>query len=433
MNQEPYMITMAELDKLGRGAIPPELVSSAHLIYSSPATLSFNSPGAQGYGVKRAGLAIPGSVMLLVSPGCCGRNTTLLRELPGYENRFFFLLLDETDIVTGRHLKKIPQAVKEVCQSLKEQPSMVMICMTCVDALLGTDMERVCRKAVQEAGLPVVPCYMYALTREGRKPPMVAVRQAVYSLLEPLPKDNRAVNLLGNFAPLFDDCELYALLKQMGIQTIREIGRCQDFPSYKAMASANFNLVLDAEARLAAQDLEQRLSIPFIELTRLYQLDKIRNQYAIFAKALGASIDDQAWYDEAEQAMAEFKEAYGDAVFAVGDMMNGNPFELSLALVRQGLRVAKIYANVSTGDFVHIRHLAALSPDTEIYANLAPSMLHYDGSADAIDITIGEDSLYYYPDLPNVPWRDAEQPFGYSGVMHLFRRLKAALDTARRT
>ena len=59
-----------------------------------------------------------------------------------------------------------------------------MICGTCVDALLGTDWERVCRKAEEKAGLPVRPCYMYALTREGRKPPMVLVRKAIYSLLE---------------------------------------------------------------------------------------------------------------------------------------------------------------------------------------------------------------------------------------------------------
>ena len=76
-----------------------------------------------------------------------------------------------------------------------------MVCMTCVDALLGTDMERVCRKAEQAAGLPVVPCYMYALTREGRKPPMVDVRRAIYSLLEKEPRQRRTVNLLGYFSP----------------------------------------------------------------------------------------------------------------------------------------------------------------------------------------------------------------------------------------
>lgn len=58
-----------------------------------------------------------------------------------------------------------------------------MICITCVDALLGTDMERVCRKAEEKVDIPVRPCYMYALTREGRKPPMVHVRQSLYSSL----------------------------------------------------------------------------------------------------------------------------------------------------------------------------------------------------------------------------------------------------------
>jgi nitrogenase molybdenum-cofactor synthesis protein NifE len=107
-----FFITASELAQAGFENIPDELQSAKHLIYSSPATLAFNSPGAQGFGVKRAGLAIPGSVMLLVSPGCCGRNTTLQSRLCGYQDRFFYLLLDDTDIVTGRHLTKIPEAVR---------------------------------------------------------------------------------------------------------------------------------------------------------------------------------------------------------------------------------------------------------------------------------------------------------------------------------
>ena len=74
--------TAAELAARGKNDIPPELVSGAHLIYNSPASLSFNSPGAEGYGVKRAGLSVPDSVMLLVAPGCCGRNTSLISAMP---------------------------------------------------------------------------------------------------------------------------------------------------------------------------------------------------------------------------------------------------------------------------------------------------------------------------------------------------------------
>ncbi|MCD8018967.1 MAG: nitrogenase component 1, partial [Clostridiales bacterium] len=208
-NHEAFYQTARELSEMGKNRLPDEMISNRHLIYSSPATLAFNSPGAQGFGVKRAGLAIPGSVMLLVAPGCCGRNTTILSELGGYSDRFFYLMMDETDIVTGRHWKKLPQAVQEIYDSLDKKPSVVMICITCVDALLGTDMERICKKSQEKAGIPVLPCYMYALTREGRKPPMVHVRQSVYSLLEPRKKKSTSVNLLGHFAPLVEDCELY--------------------------------------------------------------------------------------------------------------------------------------------------------------------------------------------------------------------------------
>ena len=65
-----YYITAEKLAEHGSKNIPDELIGNKHLIYSSPATLAFNSPGAQGFGVKRAGLAVPDSVMLLVAPRC---------------------------------------------------------------------------------------------------------------------------------------------------------------------------------------------------------------------------------------------------------------------------------------------------------------------------------------------------------------------------
>ena len=68
----------ARLEADGLSGIPSSLRTDAHLICNTPAAIDFNSPGAQGFGVKRAGLSVPGSIMLLVSPGCCGRNTAAL-------------------------------------------------------------------------------------------------------------------------------------------------------------------------------------------------------------------------------------------------------------------------------------------------------------------------------------------------------------------
>lgn len=427
-DKKPYSISIQELVSLGKEHIPKELISSKNLIYNSPAALAFNSPGAQGFGVKRAGLAIPGSVMLLVGPGCCGRNTTILSEMGGYSDRFFFYIMDETDIVTGRHLRKIPQAIEEIIASLPTKPSVVMVCMTCVDALLGTDMERVCRKAASQAGIPVVPCYMYALTREGRKPPMVDVRRAVYSLLEKKKRQGRTVNILGFFAPLREDCELYDMIRQVGIRTIYEISRCKDFDEYQQMATANFNIILNPESRLAAMEMEKRLGIPSIELTRLYQVSQIHSQYQALAKVLDSPIDDSMWYEQARERVAAMRRTYSGVTVAVGEMQNGNAFEMALALTRYGFVIKEIYANVTADDFVYLRHLEDLSPDTRLYSNLSPSMLYYEGKNHHVDITIGKDAAYYHDESAHVFWDDEVQPFGYAGVLALLQEMDEALQ-----
>ena len=425
--KKAYFCTVEELEQRGKDNLPKQFQSGEHLIYSSPATLAFNSPGAEGFGVKRAGLAVPGSIMLIVAPGCCGRNTSMISSMKEYNNRFFYLCMDETDIVTGRHLKKIPKAVASICESLEKKPSVVMICITCVDALLGTDMERVCRKAEEKAGLPVRPCYMYALTREGRKPPMVHVRQSLYSLLEPGRKKGNVVNLLGYFSPLVDDCELYTLLQEAGVKTIHEISRCEDFEEYKKMSEANFNLVLHPEARFAAEDFHGRLKIPFIELRRLYQIDKIGSQYQAFGAALGIEFHAEEQKKQAQEAIERFREVCPDPVFAIGECANADPFELSLALVKYGFKVAEIYGTITGENFIYIRQLKKLSQQTKIFSNMEPTMLYYDPSESGVTLTIGKDACYYHPNTKGIHWNEERQPFGYAGVRRLFEALKQAV------
>ena len=425
--KKAYFCTAEELEQRGKDNLPKQFQSGEHLIYSSPATLAFNSPGAEGFGVKRAGLAVPGSIMLIVAPGCCGRNTSMISSMKEYNNRFFYLCMDETDIVTGRHLKKIPKAVASICESLEKKPSVVMICITCVDALLGTDMERVCRKAEEKAGLPVRPCYMYALTREGRKPPMVHVRQSLYSLLEPGHKKGNVVNLLGYFSPLVDDCELYTLLQEAGVKTIHEISRCEDFEEYKKMSEANFNLVLHPEARFAAEDFHDRLKIPFIELRRLYQIDKIGSQYQAFGAALGIEFHAEEQKKQAQEAIESFRKVCPDPVFAVGECANADPFELSLALVKYGFKVAEIYGTITGENFIYIRQLKKLSPQTKIFSNMEPTILYYDPTESGVTLTIGKDACYYHPNTKGIHWNEERQPFGYAGVRRLFEALELAV------
>ena len=431
-----YSITVQELarriEENGAGGIPPELRTDAHLICNTPAAIDFNSPGAQGFGVKRAGLSVPSSIMLLVSPGCCGRNTAALSGSGHYGERFAYLALDEADIVTGSHLQRIPEAVRAFGASRRERPSVVMVCLTCADALLGTDMERVCRKAEAAAGVPVRPCYMYALTRESQRPPMQAVRETIYGLLQPRKKWARQANLLGFFTPVARDSELFSLLEKAGIRRAAELARCQTYEEFTSLAAANFNLVLSDEAMGAALALEKRLGIPAIRLRRLYETAKIAKQYQALAHILGSAPESFAAAEareQAEKAADSFCQQYGcEAVLAIGSRLNANPFELALALVRRGLAVCEIFAVPSAANAFYLRELARCSPSTRIYSLLEPTMLCYREDR-AVTLALGADACLCHPHAKHVTWNDEEQPFGYQAVRALFERMAAAMSS----
>lgn len=438
--------TVETLSRLMPDAVPDEYVTSAHLVYNSPAALAFNSPGAEGFGVKRAGLSIPGSIMLIVSPGCCGRNTSDIARIKGYENRFFYLQISETDLVTARHLKMIPQAVEEIIEAYGRKPSMVMICITCVDALLGTDMERVARLAEERVHIPVRPCYMYALTREGRRPPMVAVRQSLYSLLPPQKRKASSVNLLGFFAPVDPESELFDFLRSVGARHIRQISTCGDMEEYYRMGEANFNLVLNPEARDAAGDMQKKLGIPSIELTRFYGSGRIARQYKALAGALGIAQKDltRAWdftsyRDQAEEALRRLKAKYPQLVFSIGEVVNAMPFELALTLTDAGFVVKEIFAGPAPDHAYYIDRLAQSSPRTMVYSNMEPTMIYFNldedektAGKDQLIVTIGKDAAYYHPDAVHVLWCADEQPWGYVGSEKLAEAIEAAVAASEK-
>lgn len=440
-NRKAQYYTAQQLSDLGEKQIPDLYSVTSHLVYSSPATLAYNSPGAEGFGVKRAGLAIPDSVMLIVSPPCCGRNTSQISEMPQYRNRFFYLGMDETDLVTGRHLKMIPDAVASIAASLETPPSLVMICATCVDALLGTDWDRVARAAEEKTGIRVRPCYMYALTREGRKPPMVHVRQSLYSLLEKQKRVRGEVNLLGFFAPLRDETELYRYLGLAGVSAVRELSRCETYDDFQEMARAQFNLVLNPECRAAADDLSGRLGMPYMELKRFYDPERIHRQYRAFFKVLGLQEEDAAQSGkgrellEAEQRdyestvlfVRQFHERHPELSIAVGETLNADPFELCLALASAGAHVREVYGSVTPEGMPYITRLAQISPQTRFYCNQDPSMMFYREDGNEISLTLGKDAVHYHPEAAGVCWNEDRQPFGYAGVRKLYEAMEEAL------
>ena len=422
-----FSVTAEELAGMKPGELPREFAPASGLIYSSPATLTYNSPGAEGFGVKRAALLMPESALLLVSPSCCGRNTTVLAG-PEYRDRMFYLNLDEKDLVTGRYLKAVPEAVRRLVDESAKKIRVVLICMTCVDALLGTDLPRLCRKTEEQVpGVRVLPSYMYALTREGTRPPMALIRQTLYSLLERGEVNPHAVNLMGYFAPLEDDSELYPMFRRAGLTKTCELARMKTLEEYREMGQVNFNLVLDQESRFAADDLLNRLGIPYVEISRQYGISRIARQYELLGAAVGVHFEDSKYREKAQTALDAFRGAHPELSIAVGMMLNANPFELSLMLLEEGWRVPCIFAAAREADLPYIRAISRLSPETEILMNTDVSMPAFVPDFPEVTLTLGKDAAYYFPGAAHAPFCSEVQPFGYAGLVKLLGEMEEAL------
>ena len=403
------------------GWIPEDFRSGHSLVYSSPATLAFNSPGAEGFGVKRAALSVPESIELIVSPRCCGHMST---DLPGgrdVNERLFFMELSEIDLVTGRYLKKIPAEVEKAILARIDagftKPKAVLLVFTCVDALLGTDMDVMASACEKKTGVRVVSAPMFALTREGMNPPMVQVRRSIFSLLEKRKRNPHAVNVLGSFGGFDSEsmAELHKILATAGITTIRTVADCSSYEEFQKMAEANFNIVIDQEARAAADDMEKRLGIGYIELQRFYGKDRITSQYKAFLKAIG--VEDAGVFSNPSND-------FSGKTFAIGECANAMPVELALALLEYGGKVSEVFCTLSQRDAWYILQISQRSPKTRFYFNQHPSMIGFKTDSD-VDICIGRDACWYYKDEPvrKITANRDRQPFGFAAVGELFKEI----------
>ena len=87
----------------------------------------------------------------------------------------------------------------------------------------------------------------------------------------------------------------------------------------------------------------------------------------------------------------------------------------------------EIFGTVGERNYVFIKKLAAVSPETRIYSNLSPTMMNYKPDPE-INAAIGADACYYYNGIAaGIEFNSEAQPFGYRGVELLFTELDKAL------
>ena len=398
--------------------------------------LHYNGPGSSGFGVKRTAMLLPESAMLMVGPMGCSRSGTVVAEKYGFAHRMFYLHLDDRSISLGSYLKKIPEAV----QYIKDlgQFKAVLICMTCLDALLGTDLAGLGRKISAQVGIPVTTTFMDPIVRDGNYGPMVQVRQAITNCFEAPEKNSDckaddSINLLGTFAPIEKESELFSLLEAAGITKIRTVAGCRSFEELQNMGSSRANLIVHPQAAACGTDLEKRLGMPYIKLFTSYVPDIIEENYKKLGNFLKAKICCDSQKEAAKKTIKEFAQKYRGKKIAVGEAVCGNPLDIALTLISAGIEVPFVFRDmIHPEDWDLIAVLNKTAPDLKVYSGVHPITAVFPATLPDADFMLGLDAGYYNQKAISAAWPFDRTYYGFDGIKALLDIMDTAFTTPKR-
>lgn len=311
-------------------------------------SLHYSSPAHGGWGVLKMGQLVPESYQLFVSPAACGRHGALAARMEDRKNRVSYLFLSEEDIVSGGYEDSIIKAAQELLAHLKRKkrtPRVLMIFVSCIDDLLGTDHDALIRQLSEEfPDIRFTFAHMNPTSTDTGVPPAVNIQNKDYALLEKRQDRDEGVNLIGNLAPIRENSELFTVLKELGATQIRHISDYETFDDYQEMAKSKLNLVTAPTGKYASKQMEKKLGIPFEMALTSFQISGVRDTYENIAKRLGSTCPDFADYEvKCEAAIKETKEVLGDMEIIIDGETITRPFDLAKTLLEAGMKIRCIY------------------------------------------------------------------------------------------
>lgn len=398
----------------------------------NPGSLYYTSPAHGGWGVVRLAMLVPESYQLFVCPFACGRHGALGAIGHGIKDRLSYLYIEESDIVSGSYEKLIPEAVTELLDTLEKRPKVLMIFVSCLDDLLGTDHEAILVILHrQHPDVQFTFCHMNPITQDSDNPPPVNIRRKMYGLLKPERKRNNQVNFIGNPVPVAPSSEVLRLLQELGIQRVNHISQFTTMGEFQEMAGARLNIVLAPPGKRAAEDLQERCRIPFELAFANYREEDIIRQYQHLMVCLsgGIAFDLAPYQERARQATRKAREAVGNLPVYLDYTAAVHPYGAARALLEAGFHVAGIFSpKILAADREHARWIESNAPDLQILDSQAPGTPRLIGEFPSKSIAIGLEAGYITRSNHVVGLVNDEGNFGFDGIVRLMEGITGAVS-----
>lgn len=355
--------------------------------------------------------------------------------------------LSETDVVMGRSEKRLFHAIKQAVEDYS--PAAVFIYNTCVTALIGDDVDAVCKAASERWGVPVVPvdaAGFYGTKNMGNRLAGEAMFKHVIGTREPAPAAPRAdgiptwdINLIGEYNIAGEFWHVAPLFDELGLRILCTLSGDSRFHEVQTMHRARVNMVVCAKALLnVARKLQENHGTPFFEGS-FYGVQDVSNALRDFARLIG----DPDLMARTEKLIAR-EEARADAALEpwrqrlAGKrvlLYTGGVKSWSIvsALQDLGMKVVATGTKKSTEeDKARIREL--MGEETRMIDDGSPKALLSTFHEYQADILIAGGRNLYTALKARIPFLDINQErefgyAGYKGMVELARQLALSIES----
>jgi|UniRef100_E6QRM4 nitrogenase molybdenum-cofactor synthesis protein NifE len=174
--------------------------------------------------------------------------------------------ISELDVIYGGE-KHLYRSIKEIIE--KYDPPAVFVYQTCVTALIGDDIEAVCKAAAQKFGKPIIPVDAPGFVGNkniGNKLGAEALLDYVIGTAEPEYTTPYDINIIGEYNLAGELWQIKPLLDELGIRLLACISGDAKYREVAYSHRAKAAMMVCSKAMInIARKMEERYAIPYFE------------------------------------------------------------------------------------------------------------------------------------------------------------------------
>lgn len=349
--------------------------------------------------------------------------------------------INELDVIYGGE-KRLFKAIKEAIE--KYDPPAVFVYQTCVTAMIGDDIEAVCKAAAAKFGKPVIPVNapgFVGAKNLGNKLAGEALLEYVIGTEEPDYVTPYDINIIGEYNLVGELWQIRPLLDKLGIRILSCISGDAKYREVAYSHRAKAAMMVCSKAMInVARKMEERYDIPFFEGS-FYGVSDTSESLRNIAKLLVERGADAGLIERTEaliaeeearvwQQLAPFKPRFeGKRVL----LMTGGVKSWSVvaALQEAGLEIAGTSVKKSTKeDKDRIKEI--MGTDAHMFEEMPPREMYKILRDAKADIMLSGGRSQFVALKAKTPWLDINQErhyayAGYVGIIELVREIDKAL------